>query len=177
MRRLLRPVDRLVLVELNRKDCENLGALFGGDRRTTVHLMDGYQSLKAFLPPKERRGLIFIDSSFDRAREFDRLTEGLVEAHRRFATGVYALWYPLMEPLAMRAFERGLVETGIPKILQLEISVLPQDWSGGMRGCGMLVVNPPFGFEAQARSMLEWLQPLLSREGGGSHRVVWLAGE
>ena len=70
VRRMLRPVDRLVLVELNRKDCENLGALFGGDRQTTVHLMDGYQSLKAFLPPKERRGLIFIDSSFDRAREF-----------------------------------------------------------------------------------------------------------
>jgi 23S rRNA (adenine2030-N6)-methyltransferase len=177
VRRLLRPVDRMVLVELNRKDCENLGGLFGGDRQTTVHLMDGYQSLKAFLPPKERRGLIFVDSSFDRAREFDRLTEGLVEAHRRFATGVYAIWYPLIEPLAMRAFERGLVETGISKILQLEISVLPVNWSGGMRGCGMLVVNPPFGFEAEARSMLKWLQPILSREAGGSQRMVWLAGE
>ncbi len=177
VRRLLRPVDRMVLVELNKKDCENLAGLFGGDRQTTVHLMDGYQSLKAFLPPKERRGLIFIDSSFDRAREFDRLTEGLAEAHRRFATGVYALWYPLMEPLAMRAFERGLVETGIRKMLQLEITVLPESWSEGMRGCGMLVVNPPFGFEAQARSMLKWLQPLLAREGGGSQRVAWLAGE
>jgi 23S rRNA (adenine2030-N6)-methyltransferase len=177
VRRLLRPVDRMVLVELNRKDCENLGGLFGGDRQTAVHLMDGYQSLKAFLPPKERRGLVFIDSSFDRAREFDRLTDGLVEAHRRFATGVYALWYPLMEPLAMRAFERGIVASGIRKILQLEISVLPDGWSGGMRGCGLLVVNPPFGFEAEARSMLKWLQPVLSREAGGSQRVVWLAGE
>ena len=177
VRRLLRPVDRLVLVELNRKDCENLGGLFGGDRQTTVHLMDGYQSLKAFLPPKERRGLIFIDSSFDRAREFDRLTEGLVEAHRRFSTGVYALWYPLMEPLAMRAFERGIVACGIRKILQLEISVLPDEWSGGMRGCGMLVVNPPFGFEQDARSMLKWLQPVLAREDGGLQRVVWLAEE
>ena len=177
VRRLLRPVDRMVLVELNKKDCENLGGLFGGDRQTTVHLMDGYQALKAFLPPKERRGLIFIDSSFDRAREFDRLTTGLDEAYRRFATGVYALWYPLMEPVAMRAFERGLVATGIGKILQLEISVQSEDWSGSMRGCGMVVVNPPFGFEAQARSMLKWLQPRLSRGDGGSHRVVWLAGE
>ena len=141
------------------------------------HLMDGYQSLKAFLPPKERRGLVFIDSSFDRAREFHRLTEGLVEAHRRFATGVFALWYPLMEPLAMRAFERGIAETGIRKILQLELSVLPQGYGEGMRGCGMLVVNPPFGFEPEARSMLKWLQPVLSREDGGSQRVVWLAAE
>ena len=177
VRRLLRPVDRMVLVELNRKDCEMLGALFGGDRQTTVHLMDGYQSLKAFLPPKERRGLIFIDSSFDRAREFDRLTESLVEAHRRFATGVFALWYPLMEPLAMRAFERGMAETGIRKILQLELSVLPRGYGEGMRGCGMLVVNPPFGFEQEALSMLEWLQPVLSREDGGSQRAVWLARE
>ena len=177
VRRLLRPVDRMVLVELNKKDCENLGGLFGSDRQTAVHLMDGYQSLRAFLPPKERRGLVFIDSSFDRAREFDRLTNGLVEAQRRFATGVYALWYPLMEPLAMRAFERGMVETGISKILQLELSVVPDGYSEGMRGCGMLVINPPFGFEAQARSMLKWLQPVLSRENGGSQRVVWLAGE
>jgi 23S rRNA (adenine2030-N6)-methyltransferase len=177
VRRLLRPVDRMVLVELNRKDCENLGGLFGGDPQVKVHLMDGYQSLKAFLPPKERRGLVFIDSSFDRAREFDRLTEGLAEAHRRFATGVYALWYPLMEPLAMRAFERGIVASGLRRILQLEISVLPDGWSGGMRGCGMLVVNPPFGFEQEARSMLKWLQPILSREEGGSQRAVWLAGE
>jgi 23S rRNA (adenine2030-N6)-methyltransferase len=177
VRRLLRPVDRMVLVELNRKDCENLGALFGTDRQVKVHLMDGYQSLKAFLPPKERRGLVFIDSSFDRAREFDRLTEGLVEAHRRFATGVFALWYPLMEPLAMRAFERGVAGTGIRRILQLELSVFPDGHGEGMRGCGMLVVNPPFGFEQEAQTMLRWLQPVLSREGGGSQRVVWLAKE
>ena len=177
VRRLLRPGDRMVLVELNKKDCENLGGLFRGDPQVKVHLMDGYQSLKDFLPPRERRGLVFIDSSFDRSREFDRLTDGLVEAHRRFATGVYALWYPLMEPLAMRAFQRGIVASGIRKILQLEISVLPDDGSGGLRGCGMLVVNPPFGFEPQARSMLKWLQPALSHEDGGNQRVVWLAGE
>jgi 23S rRNA (adenine2030-N6)-methyltransferase len=177
VRRLLRPVDRLVLVELNRKDCESLATLFGGDRQTTVHLMDGYQSLKAFLPPKERRGLVFIDSSFDRAREFDRLVQGLVEAHRRFATGVYAVWYPLMEPLAMHAFERGLVETGIRKILQVELSVFPGGYGEGMRGCGMMVVNPPFGLESEARSMLKWLQPVLAHEEGGNQRVRWLAEE
>lgn len=177
VRRLLRPIDRMMLTELNRKDCEALAAVFERDQRVKVQLMDGYQALRAFLPPKERRGLVFIDSSFDRSREFDRLTEGLVEAHRRFATGMYALWYPLMEPLAMRAFERGLVATGIRRMLQLEIMVLPEDWSGSMRGCGMVVVNPPFGFEDTARGMLEWLQPLLAQEGAGGRRVRWLVGE
>jgi len=176
-RRLLRSADRMVLVELNKKDCQSLGALFAGDRQTTVHLMDGYQALKAFLPPKERRGLIFVDSSFDRAREFQRLANGLAEAHRRFATGIYGLWYPLMEPLALTAFERQIIATGIRKILQLELSVMPEGHGEGMRGCGLLVVNPPFGFEEEARAMLAWLQPLLSRDGGGSRRIRWLAGE
>jgi 23S rRNA (adenine2030-N6)-methyltransferase len=176
-RRLLRSTDRMVLVELNKKDCQSLGALFAGDRQTAVHLMDGYQALKAFLPPKERRGLIFVDSSFDRAREFQRLANGLAEAHRRFATGVYGLWYPLMEPLALTAFERQITATGIRKILQLELSVMPEGYGEGMRGCGLLVVNPPFGFEEEARAMLAWLQPLLSRDGGGSRRIRWLTGE
>jgi 23S rRNA (adenine2030-N6)-methyltransferase len=177
VRRLLRPVDRIVLTELNRKDCEELVGLFGTDRQAKVQLMDGYQGLKAFLPPKERRGLVFIDSSFDRAREFDRLVEGLAEGNRRFATGVYAVWYPLMEPMAMRAFERDVAATGIRKILQLELTVLPEGWTGSMRGCGMLVVNPPFGFEETARSMLDWLAPILAREPSAGPRVRWLAGE
>jgi 23S rRNA (adenine2030-N6)-methyltransferase len=177
VRRLLRPTDRLVLSELNRKDCEELAGLFARDRQVKVQLMDGYQALKAFLPPKERRGLVFIDSSFDRAREFERLSEGLVEGMRRFATGIHALWYPLMEPTAMRAFERDIAATGIRKILQLEVSVMPEGWSGSMRGCGLLVVNPPFGFEALARAMLEWLNPILARDPTVGPRVRWLAGE
>ncbi|HWA12523.1 MAG TPA: 23S rRNA (adenine(2030)-N(6))-methyltransferase RlmJ [Burkholderiales bacterium] len=177
VRRLLRPTDRLVLTELNRKDCDELGRLFEHDRQTRVQLMDGYQALKAFLPPKERRGLVFIDSSFDRAQEFERLTGGLVEANRRFATGVYALWYPLMEPTAMRAFERDVAATGIRKILQLEVSVMPEGWSGSMRGCGLMVVNPPYGFEEIARPMLDWLNPVLARDPAMRPRIRWLVGE
>ena len=177
VRRLLRPTDRLVLTELNRKDCDELHRLFEHDRQTRVQLMDGYQALKSFLPPKERRGLVFIDSSFDRGREFERLVEGLVEAHRRFATGLYALWYPLMEPTAMRAFERDVVDSGTRKVLQIEISVMPEGWSASMRGCGLLVVNPPFGFEETARSMVDWLGPILARDPAARPRTRWLVPE
>jgi 23S rRNA (adenine2030-N6)-methyltransferase len=176
-RRLIRQHDRMVLSELNQKDCEVLGALFARDKQATVHLMDGFEALKAFLPPPERRGIVFIDSSFDRAREFDRLTNGFAEAHRKFATGVYALWYPLMEPMAMQAFERGIIKTGIRKILQLEISVANVGWSGNLRGCGLLVANPPFGFDEIARTILEWLWPVLSPEGEGGQQMKWLVAE
>jgi 23S rRNA (adenine2030-N6)-methyltransferase len=176
-RRFLRPVDREVLTELGNDDCATLKELFEGDRHVLVHHIDGYQGLKAYLPPKERRGLVLVDSSFDRAGEFARLTEGLVEGHRRWATGVYALWYPLMEPSAMHAFERGVLATGIRKILQLELSVLPEGWTVSLRGCGLLVVNPPFGFDAEARPMLEWLRPVLSEAGEGGIRMRWLVPE
>ena len=177
VRRLLRPDDRMVLCELNKKDCQELHGHFARDRQVKIELADGYQALKAHLPPKERRGLIFVDSSFDRSKEFERLTQGFAEAYAKFATGVYALWYPLMEPMAMRAFERGVVETGIRKILKLEIALFGDSWMGSLRGCGMLVVNPPFGFETISRGMLDWLWPALSADGDGGTRVHWLVPE
>ena len=177
VRRLMRAKDRMVLTELNVKDCEALATLYARDRQVTVEVADGYQALKAHLPPRERRGLVLVDSSFDRAEEFKRLTDGLAEAHRRFATGVYALWYPLMDATSMRAFERRVVATGIRKILQIEIAVRNEGVGGSMRGCGMLVANPPFGFEAAARRILAWLWPVLSQSGEGEHAVRWLVAE
>jgi 23S rRNA (adenine2030-N6)-methyltransferase len=176
-RHFLRTGDRMELTELNRDDCEALGRLFAGDPQVHVHCLDGYQALKAFLPPRERRGMVLIDSSFDRSGEFARLTDGLQTAHRRWATGTYALWYPLMEAYAVRGFERGVIGTGIRKVLKLELSVLPQGWAESLRGCGMLVVNPPFGLEAEARALLEWLWPVLSEAGTGGIEVDWLVPE
>ena len=177
VRRYLRAHDRLALTELNKRDFETLDALYAGDRQMQVRLLDGYQALKAFLPPPERRGLVFIDSSFDRAQEFKRLTDGFFDGYRKFATGVYALWYPLMDPLDMNAFERRVTATGVRKILQLELSVHDMGVPGRVRGCGMLVVNPPFGFEAAARKIVAWLWPVLAQDGEGGQRVRWLAPE
>ncbi len=176
-RELLRPGDRMVLSELNKADAAALADLFARDRRVAVHLMDGYQSLKAHLPPQERRGLVLVDSSFDRAGEFRRLVGAIADAHERWATGVYAIWYPLMEPPTMRAFERELAATAIRKILQLELAVRPERWTASLRGCGMLVVNPPFRFDAAAGPLLDWLWRALAPAGEGDRRVGWLAPE
>ncbi|MFZ5557158.1 MAG: 23S rRNA (adenine(2030)-N(6))-methyltransferase RlmJ [Pseudomonadota bacterium] len=175
--RLRRPGDRMVLSELNRDDCARLRQLFRDERGVMVENDDGYHALKQHLPPVERRGLILIDSSFDRAGEYARITQALKDAHRRFATGVYAVWYPLLETAAVRAFERGMAASGIRKMLKLEFSVLPEKWTASLRGCGMLVVNPPFGFAAEAREILAWLQPELAVEGKGRWSVDWLVPE
>lgn len=174
---MLRANDRMALTELNRDDCARLERQFHAARRVQVRNMDGYQALKAFLPPKERRGLILIDSSFDRANEFQRLADAIVAAHKRFATGVYAIWYPLVEPQAVRGFEQLIVESGLRKVLKLELSVYPGDWQKSLRGSAMLVINPPYGFDTRAAPMLHWLWKALSVDAEGRYRIKWLVGE
>ena len=175
--RLRRPGDRMVFSDLNKTDCAALEALVARERRVAVHLMDGYQALKAFLPPAERRGLALIDSSFDRAREFPRIVRALAEAHERWATGIYAVWYPLMDAETMAGFERNLRRTGIRKLLRLELATAPRDQTGVIPGSGMLVVNPPWHFDVEARPLLQWLWGALTAEGAGGARVDWLTAE
>ncbi len=177
VRQLVRESDRMVLVDLGREDHDRLQKEFEGDRRVQVRNMDAYQALKAYLPPRERRGLILVDSPFDRKDEFGRLSAAIVDAHRRFATGMYAIWYPLMDPNSVADFEQSVSATGIRKILKLELSVRPASWQQGLRGSAMLVINPPYGFDALAAPMLHWLWAALSPDGEGRYSVKWLVGE
>jgi 23S rRNA (adenine2030-N6)-methyltransferase len=176
-KRFMRESDRMVLVELNKTDCAELAAVMHGERHVAIQLMDAYQALKAYLPPPERRGLVLIDSGFDRAREFDRILKALKESHARWPTGVYAIWYPVMEPAPMRDFLGSLQRSGIRKILRLEIEVRERDESGIVPGCGMLVVNPPWHFDREAKAIVEWLAKRLVVSGRGAYRVEWLVPE
>jgi 23S rRNA (adenine2030-N6)-methyltransferase len=175
--KLRRPGDRLALAELNGTDCAALEAAVARARHVAVHRMDGYHALKAFLPPPERRGLVLLDSSFDRRAEFQRIARALKEAWRLWPTGIFAVWYPLMEPAAVRSFAREVAKSGVRKVLRLEFSVRPEDWRLTLRGCGMLIVNSPWRFEAGARSLLDWLWRALAVEAAGGARVDWLVPE
>lgn len=176
-RRLMRPADRLALCELNKDDCAALNAVFAGARHTAIHNQDGFTAIRAFLPPQEKRGLTFIDASFDQADEFGRIIRAVKEAHTRFATGMIAVWYPLMAPAAMQAFARSLQAARLPKTLQLELTVHPEDWTEHIRGSGMIVVNPPFGLDREAPPLLDWLWRALSPEKQGGTRCEWLVPE
>ena len=176
-RRFVRKVDRMVLVELNKTDHAELEAVFAHERRVAVQLMDAYQALKAYLPPAERRGLVLIDSSFDRAREFERIVKALKQTHARWPTGLYAVLYPVMEPATMRDFAGDIVRSGMRKVLQLEIMVRERDESGFIPGCGMLVVNPPWRFDEEVRPMLAWLAGNLAVSGAGRSGANWLVPE
>ncbi len=92
---LSRPQDRMIFCELHPEDHAALRRNIGGDRRAKAVAIDGWTALKAYLPPKERRGLVLVDPAFEEPDEFVRLAAGFEEAHRRWPTGIYLLWYPV----------------------------------------------------------------------------------
>lgn len=174
---LLRSHDRMILTEINRHDVGSLKDEFAADRRAAVHHMDGYHGLKAFLPPRQRRGLILLDPCFENPQEFHRLVEQLQIATRRWAPGVYALWYPMVSRYALPAFYRDIQNTGIRKILRVELSIYPSDNPLGLNGSGMLIINPPWRVDLELGGLLPWLWKTLSVDGLGAHRVEWLVPE
>jgi 23S rRNA (adenine2030-N6)-methyltransferase len=177
VRHFLRPNDRMVLCELHPNEAKILSAEFAGDRQVRVEHLDGYQGLKALLPPTERRGLVHIDPAFELKDERRRLLEALQEGYRRWATGIFAIWYPIQDRYSTDDFLRRLERTGIRKILVSEFSVLEQDESLRLTGSGMVIINPSWHLEEQLSSVLPWLWEKLAVEGQGGYRVEWVVAE
>jgi 23S rRNA (adenine2030-N6)-methyltransferase len=177
VRRLLRRQDRLTAIEMHPEDAAALSRRFAGDIQTRVIELDGWLALGAHLPPKEKRGLVLVDPPFEAAGEFDRLVDGLEKAHRRWPGGIYALWYPIKDRRAVNAFRTALVETGIPKIVDIRFEIRPASSEPSLDGSGMVVVNPPFPLKAELDVVLPALSRVLSEASGGSYRVVEIAGE
>jgi 23S rRNA (adenine2030-N6)-methyltransferase len=174
---LLRPSDRLLLGELHRADAQALRRAMAGDRRAKVMAMDGYQALKAATPPPERRGLVLIDPPFERPGEYDDMLAALAAAYAKWPTGVYALWHPLKDRRATERLRAGALRAGLRRVLALELETRAPRPGGPMTGCGLLVINPTHGFDAEAGAILPELAAILAAGAGAAGRAVWLAGE
>ena len=173
----LRPQDRAALLELRSEECTQLKTEFAGDQQVLVQGQDGYAGLKAFLPPKERRGLVLIDPSYESDKEFEQIIDGLHVAHERWDSGMYALWYPIKSRPPVERFHRMLVATGISKILLAEFSPYPEDMALRLNGCGMVVINPPWKLDATLDSLLPALLDRLRQHPAGRSTVTWLVPE
>jgi 23S rRNA (adenine2030-N6)-methyltransferase len=152
IRPMLRPGHRFVACELHPQDALALKREFAGDRAVEVRQADGYKVLKASLPPAERRGLVLIDPPFEAVDEFERLLRALRQGLRRFATGCYAVWYPIKDEAAA-AFARELAAF---KPLTLELRFDDVD-PAKLSACGLAVINPPWRFEEAMREALPWI--------------------
>ncbi|MEO5958620.1 MAG: 23S rRNA (adenine(2030)-N(6))-methyltransferase RlmJ [Opitutaceae bacterium] len=173
-RLLLRPQDRLVLCEKHDAECAALRAEFRGEPGVAVHEIDGYRSLRAMLPPPERRALVLIDPPYEEQGEFKQITASLREGLQRLASGVFAVWYPLTERARVEEFFATVVALKPPPTLAAELTVAGENAPIKMKGSGLLVINPPWRFADEAREALAYLAPALAQSPGGGSRVDWL---
>jgi 23S rRNA (adenine2030-N6)-methyltransferase len=171
---LLRPVDRLVLCELHPTDRIQLARTFNSAPNVYCHAEDGWSKSLALIPPPERRGLVLIDPSYELKDEYARVVEHLQRLHRKFATGLYAVWYPIADQARTGLLLRRLRASGIPRVLRLELGISRDHQQAGMTGTGMLVVNPPWSL---AETMAPALQYLAQRLGGDAYSEIEVIAE
>jgi 23S rRNA (adenine2030-N6)-methyltransferase len=174
---LLRPQDRMRLAECAPEECARLRSEFAHDRGAIIHCGDGPAQLRAWLPPPERRGLVLIDPPYERDEEWGRTAETLSTAAARWPQGSYALWYPLKAGAPVARLKADLVRAGLGKLLFAEMTVWPEDTPFRLNGCGMLVLNPPWRFEADLEATLRALAQRLRRGPRAGARVAWLVPE
>jgi 23S rRNA (adenine2030-N6)-methyltransferase len=177
VRALLRRQDRMTATELHPEDARALAARYAGDRQVKVIALDGWLAMGAFVPPKERRGIVLVDPPFEEKDEFDRLFDRFVEAHRRWPTGVYLLWYPVKDLTAIDRLRARLVAVGIPRLLRAELTIRDRATAGLFNGSGLLLCNPPWQFDDTLGGLLERLGPVLAAGHGAGATLDRISGE
>ncbi|KQB01636.1 ribosomal RNA large subunit methyltransferase J [Vibrio metoecus] len=172
----LREQDRMVLTELHPSDYPLLEQEFHRDRQVSIYKEDGFARLKASLPPQERRGLVLIDPPYELAKEYRDVVRAIAQSYKRWATGIYAIWYPVVNRCDIDDMLEGLQGLEIRKILQIELGVAPDTNERGMTASGMIVVNPPWTLESQMQTILPFLKQAIA-PATGHYKVEWVVPE
>nr|WP_294915037.1 23S rRNA (adenine(2030)-N(6))-methyltransferase RlmJ [uncultured Neokomagataea sp.] len=155
---VLRPQDHLMACELHPEDVKPLRRRFRGLPNVSVHHRDGYEALRALLPPKDvRRGLVLIDPPFEKPDDFTRCADAISYVRNHFRAGIVAVWFPIKHRTPIHAFYNSLKDAKIPDLITCEFLLRPPLDPSQLNGCGILVANAPYGFEAEARTILDAL--------------------
>jgi 23S rRNA (adenine2030-N6)-methyltransferase len=175
-RALLRPQDRLVACEVEPDARKRLIDALRRDTQARVVDLDGWVALPAFVPPKERRGLVLIDPPFEKKDEFERLADGFAKTFAKWPSGSYLLWYPVKSRRATDGLASHVAAAAgaasVPgKCLRLEFSVAPQLAGAALTSAGLLVVNPPWRLAAELKAILPELEKPLGQGGAGRFRL------
>jgi 23S rRNA (adenine2030-N6)-methyltransferase len=173
---LMRPQDRLIACELEPKAATALVRELGPDRRAKVLVINGWTGLNAYVPPKERRGLVIVDPPYEEKDEFTRLARCVESAHRKWRTGCYMLWYPIKARSDPDTLAKRIRRAGIAKVLRAEILLMPPH-PNRLTGAGLIIVGPPWTLENELKQMLPALGSALGQAAGSGFTLDWLAGE
>ena len=169
----LRPDDRLRLFELHPSDHQLLEENFrDAARRAKVEASDGFAGLKALLPPPPRRALVLIDPPYEEKQDYQRVPAALQDALKRFATGCYAVWYPLLQRHESHQLPEKLKMLPAKSWLNASLTVATPSADGfGMHGSGMFVLNPPWTLKAILHDVMPYLVKVLGQDAGAGYRL------
>ncbi len=170
--RRLRPQDRLIANELHEPSFEALRSVlapFGNARATR---MDAYECIRAHIPPKERRGLVLIDSPFEEKDEFETLVRQMHQWKKRWATGVFLVWYPIKARSPAAAFKDAATELGLPRTWSVETLIYPPGRAITLNGCGVIVLNAPYTVPERIEALLPSLKGAMSLHDTASEWLV-----
>lgn len=170
---MIRPADRLIACELHPEDCRKLRQTLSLQANVHIHQRDGYEALRALLPPTEKRGLVFIDPPFEVADEFTRLVEATRTVATRWPQGQLAIWYPIKERPAIWRFHEQLVALGLSKMLLAEFVYQEETRADRLNGCGFIFLNPPWQFDDKLTVVLPKIHAALQTPHQGV-TIQWL---
>ncbi|MBI0114699.1 MULTISPECIES: 23S rRNA (adenine(2030)-N(6))-methyltransferase RlmJ [unclassified Gilliamella] len=176
-KQLLREQDKISLTELHPTDYPLLRQEFSKDKRAKVLREDGFAQLKSKLPPESRRGIVLIDPSYEIKDDYQKIPKALLEAYKRFATGIYLIWYPVVSRTQTQKMIDEIVNLGIKKISQFEFAIKPDNNQKGMTASGMIVINPPWKLHEQMQTIMPWLKNTLDTEKMGNYLIKELVPE
>ena len=178
----MRPQDRLAACELQPEEAEALRELFARDPRVAVHARDGYDAVRALLPPRVdgvriARGLVLVDPPYEaQDEEYPRVAQAVREALERWPQATCAIWYPVKQRRTLQPFFRKLEAMPARSLLLAELLVRPDDSPLRLNGSGMAILNPPWKLDEAIAPALPVLQRTLG-ETGASTRLEWLKRE
>jgi len=167
----LRPYDRLQLCELHGSDFENLKLWAGDDKRIKCKKVDGFDALKSFLPPKEKRALVLIDPSYEIKQDYQQVVDCLNEIQSRFAAATVILWYPLLPKTEMQTMERKLNKWPGTNWINAQYNICARS-TPGMVGSGLFILNPPWTLKNALAEMLEEMISLLALDNKADFKVI-----
>ena len=171
--RMLREQDRMRLFELHSTESRGLASHYAKDSpRVMVQAGDGFDGLKSVLPPPSRRGLVLVDPSYEDKRDYARARGALEDALRRFATGVYVLWYPIVQRSESERFPEQLKQLQRKDWLHASLTVKSPAADGyGLHGSGLFVLNPPWTLPAMLGEALPCLREVLGQDPGAGFEL------
>ncbi|TAM82146.1 MAG: 23S rRNA (adenine(2030)-N(6))-methyltransferase RlmJ [Candidimonas sp.] len=166
----LREHDRLRLFEKHPTEVDVLRHNLAGlareyRRRTQIHDTDGFDGLRAVLPPPTRRGVTLIDPSYEDKADYRRVRDAVNEGLARFSTGCFMIWYPLVPRIEPPQLARSLERCAAPHWVHASLTVCrPAPDGRGLHGSAVFVINPPWPLHAELKRALPWLRQRLARD-------------